>query len=249
MSYKTLAWNTTLYFSHYLVPTGIYLTGCSKVKEEVISKVNENLEYLSISKSSLEKNSFTDFEKTTFSKAIQRMDKYIVLTNTEFILNVKSGNKIGMSEDLFEYCKSLKDNKNKMIANHELTISGGKLYSTNAPFVNLNKIPRLKNGTEGITPVGTITYTNTWYGYSVFYDKDILHTIALGATAGASVAGIAAVCSAPSGLPALAFGASAAGLGAVAITSEILSEYTEGITIRLMLIVIPIPPFVSYVPF
>jgi hypothetical protein len=116
----------------------------------------------------------TENEKKTYFKAIQRMDKYIVLTNNEFILKVNSGKEINMSENLFESCKGLKDYANKLIAKQILTVYSGKLYANKFSDSNLINVPRLKSGDENS---GTTECTYSWSGCDLYLSNSTLQSI------------------------------------------------------------------------
>jgi len=100
----------------------MYVTSCRTT--------NKSYEYLKTKDSFFGKTSVTPSEGAILKKAFDRMDPYVVLKEDGFVLTVKSGKEIGMSKDLFRFCKSNMDITNAKIARGELKVVDGKLIRT-----------------------------------------------------------------------------------------------------------------------
>jgi hypothetical protein len=124
---------------------------------------DNDLAYLELS-SSIENLNSNDYD--VLSQAKERLAKYVSSEDGKFVLKIKSGSQINISEELFEYFQLSIFNANNKLKDDDYEINGDRVVKKKKI-----KFPRLKSGVvEDEYGNNYVLYSGidyTWYGMNI----------------------------------------------------------------------------------
>lgn len=143
----------------------VLLQGC---QEDIMP--NNDLAYLELNSSPENLNS-QDYD--VLNQAKERLAKYISTEHGKFVLKIKSGRQINISEELFEYFQLTIRTANNKLKDNDYEINGDRVVKKKKI-----KFPRLKSGVvedeDGNYYVLYSGIDYTWYGMNINISHDDL---------------------------------------------------------------------------
>jgi hypothetical protein len=147
-----------------IIVASCFVTGCQE--EDSLDSLDV---FLDLDMISLSKRNLTEHEMIIFQKSQELINANAKYKNGKFILNIKQGAEIGMSDRLFDFFQESIININQQIEGMELVEVAPNRFQ-NAGDVDKH-IPRLKNG--GIES-GSNSASSTSFSYGIgFYSRTV----------------------------------------------------------------------------
>lgn len=150
---KKILFAVTTLFIVALMP---FIQSCSNTDEsiQIESSKNTSLEYLDVDVSKMQEP--TEKQMQILKKAKDRINSYVVCENKKFILKVKTGSEIQMSERLFKSFQAVINHMNLIIKDNAVMSDAKNPQLFHVSKSNLNSQVRFKASPNEKTPPGGI---------------------------------------------------------------------------------------------